>query len=739
MTINEFDKVYDEILAKIETGSLVEAFDSMRHLAKMADLNAYEQRIDNLEQAYFYFHRMLAGNAPFPNASEESDRIAAQITELVAKMWREVSAQNGDSLYGSQLRFQALRPEETAESLIADYYDEYSRLGTDMRALTDTGTRRRLEQLANDIFMRIWTMDTLTADEAQTLSNVLSDSDIPVYDRLMWIAALGLSPFDDVRRYELLYALYSDTNERISVVAFIWLCFAALVSRNEDSEACKLVNKIAKQKPQDAIIFMLEYECVFAEHNDSIEYTLPMASFGPLAGMPTSGIDTDPAQFLEKIQASMPEGSIEKLKEFQNAQMRGDDVFVGTIGRMRHFSLFRNLSAWFLPFHMERSELAPIVDTEGAGVASIMEKMPMLCDSDKYALLLSLSDVPESMRAEMLANTYMSFSQLSGSEEGAEMMKSLDAKPTRRSLMNNYLKNLVRLRRYFTRSKELSLPGDDSNLGELFDWKKVSPALKEFQYLVDELVRKERFNVAAELIDQNTIGTNNVERIQRNARIYAKVGRYSSALTYLLEKRQDGENSIETAIDFIEYWLKADNMVRAGNIIWAYDLASNLYDNVDDDKHQLEVLADFALEVGQFDRASNMMLHVYYLHSDPSIKLSIKTAETLAITSDWQSVTDVLQPLKEANVENVSAKGRMRLFNLLGLAYWQADNRQAALDCFKRAIKSTDTFSKWHTAFATFCSELIVKSKNPNVVNPSAALIPDLAGYAVKGSKFGSF
>ena len=116
---------------------------------------------------------------------------------------------------------------------------------------------------------------------------------------------------------------------------------------------------------------------------------------------------------------------------------------MGTLGKMRHFDFFNTLSNWFLPFHTAHSSLAPVVDGEGAALADTVSAIPVLCDSDKYAMLLSMTQIPSGMAAGSMATLSQQMMSLTNTDEFAEMRKAVENQP-RRALINNEIKNIYR-------------------------------------------------------------------------------------------------------------------------------------------------------------------------------------------------------------------------------------------------------------------------------------------------------
>ena len=86
-------------------------------------------------------------------------------------------------------------------------------------------------------------------------------------------------------------------------------------------------------------------------------------------------------------------------------------------------------------------------------MCDLLEKMPMMCDSDKYAIVLSMAQMPEPMRSSSLGAMSQQIMSVYSSDEFQEAMTSEDGKE-RRLLINNVFKNIYRFFRLFKQRDE---------------------------------------------------------------------------------------------------------------------------------------------------------------------------------------------------------------------------------------------------------------------------------------------
>lgn len=742
MTLQEFENIYEEIADRTANYRLRAAFDSMRRLSSEPTLSRFAAEADALEQRYFYMLRFLNSSSPFPSAGAETKSIADSLMHLADRMERAFRTAHDPHPYYARLRFQEMRPEETVESLFADYLDEQKRLATDPQALTDTGRRARLEQLASDIFLYIWTAPNLSADQADTISAMLSDSDIPAYDREMWTGAIGLSASTDPRRYSILADMYASADERISAAALVWICLDMMkyshYSGAAESGLSEIFRSISDSRVSDIMIFVLEYLRVIATPPKADDKTLlnDLRDMGAsMADRLGNASDSDDAlRRMDRLMADMPEGYFDKLKNFSEAQMRGDDVYAGSIGRMRAFPFFRQLPVWLLPFHLDRSELASVVDSEGVGMATILEKLPMLCDSDKYALVLSLANVPDNIRSGMLAETYTSLSQLSQTDEGAEMMKVLEAKQTLRAAVNNYLKNIARILASFQGADSLGIPRDSCDAVRLMALR--DEELPEgYAAFADAVAALGFHEDAANLYIPLQHDCSDPAMLCRMARVNAKSGNLTVATSLYLRAVANGDNSLETAMALARVMLDDEYTFYSdedGSIPKPIDVLEPHMAEGTDNPELLSIFAEACTAADDYHRAAETYYNLNYVlpQGDNSAKLPL--ARALLMCGDGTGAHDVLTPL-------VSTNPTIETLLVDGIALWESGARDKAVETIMQALPLCG--GDFATLGKKVCDEISCFARSRDTIstrNTSMMLLPDILAYKVYGSRFGS-
>lgn len=171
MTTSHIPDILQAVEDDLDRSNIRRALGLLRTVAKRLNCPEISKDIDKIEGRYFYMLRFLYSN-PSATQNTEIKIITNTIGDIITSLRRRIEAQ-GDTLYGAQIRFEELRPEENLQSIVSDYLSEAERLRTDTAALTDPRSRAMLERLANDIFNRLWTVGKLDQDTADLVIDLI--------------------------------------------------------------------------------------------------------------------------------------------------------------------------------------------------------------------------------------------------------------------------------------------------------------------------------------------------------------------------------------------------------------------------------------------------------------------------------------------------------------------------------------------------------------------------------------
>lgn len=715
-------------------GHFAAAFSHLRAAAKIDP--AIARDAEALEARFFYMLRFLASNNDVDNIDSTLADLSRAFMILVERTRLAISAQSDTTVLSGALRYSARRPEESIETLVSDYLAELDRLRTDAAALTDTRRKSSLERISSDIFTRVWIEFPLRSDSSDLLLNMITDSSLPPHDRCLWVNALGLN----MHRYatsvvaDTLLDIHAGSEEELSTTAAVWLMLALREAMRNNSlttsdRSCVL-RRMEQAHPGDIGDIVLEWSRSLGTENISEEMRkLLHNNFGKMGRRFTDRLkDLDPEKYDEALMNSewLTEGigtsGYDSIKKFAEAQQRGDDVFMATIGKMRGFEFFNTMPNWFLPFHTGHSALAPVVDGEGAAVADMIARMPMMCDSDKYALILSIAQAPDQLRSQSMAAMSQQMMGLSSSEEFEDMIRSMSQMP-RRALINNCIKNIYRFFHGFRAAKEFSDTLSREPVREFTEhiFNHTPDTLAE---IADIMFASKRYPAAFGIYAHfDTPGGCDLadSRLQKYAFSAEMADRKDKAVEIYRNVVEKGSSGTTwAAIRLAAILIAEDEAAKAIELLEPYAYTESA------DTDLLATLAAAYVNADRWDEAVGVYHNIDYVLPDGDKSASADLAWALTVCGDYDAAQEIFADLPDT----VSTLHRHSVL------LWLTGRRPEAIEMQEKAARlakqarTADPDPLFHKGVA----HLLVTNKDA----ASLSLIDEILRYRLYGSSFGN-
>lgn len=729
MTNSNRQDLYSDIMPQIGPDSIRSSIDMLRLFAAKGASPAIMAEIEELEQRYFYMLRYIASGHMVPRITTELMVMVETARNICTQIERARVAREEQTLYAAQLRYQDLRPEENLQSIVSDYLAELERLRTDSASLTDSRRTAALEQLASDIFMRLWVEAPMNAEIVELMMSILKDSDIPLHDRELWLGAigLGLQVYDDLDRRQLLNNVVAQTPDQLSAIASVWLVLAVAVHDGDTSHLNSSLGHINAFFPQDLADVYTELfrACGTKELSDDLARDI-LPGVMDIGRRMADKFGNDPAKIEEAMRNGEWDDGIdasgfEKIKGFIEAQNQGDDVYMGTLGKMRSFPFFNNIPNWFLPFYTGHSALADVTDGEGLAFADTVGKMPFLCDSDKYALLLSLASAPAPMRENLLRNLVDQQRAMNG-----EMLEAALAEAGaegRRAYMSRYIKNLYRFFTLFRRKSEFPAVFDiDMLFGSFPVETLLAEGTSDVASIAELLLRRRHYRQAASLF--HFIASEDPENVQP----YQKMG---------FAHELDGNLDMAEVAYVNALGLKPGDMwtvrrlaivlSRTGKYDDIIELLEPLQGTIADDRELLAIYAEAAYHTGDFARALELYYNIAYLDGGDAVKPRL--AWLLVLNGDFDAAEATFADFIENSADPAD-------FMHLGHMHWAKNEISQALDAYARAGA---LMSPRKESFDELFADSFAAVMNRLSIEQAGALrtVPDIIAFRTYGSRLG--
>lgn len=384
--------------ASVRQGRLEDAFDRLDEVAALVRVPwAMREKLRGARENYRFMSDFAMTGGQDDSRADRYAALCAEALALGDLMLREAKSIDTPSLYYSVLRFERTRPDETPGILIERY----------LAALAAGADAVALESIEGRLFNRVWTTHPLGDADVEVLSRyvVSSDSPLPDHLRRLLVSALmlGATEWADLRRTRLLLDVYQSNHDApIAIEALTAAVMVALATPRGTADLGVWADTPGdSRRRKDLEMVVKQTVCAFDTERISRKMTdevLPeLMKLKPEIDRRISDLtrDAEGKVDLASIEEN-PEwdklmnrsGLADKLREMNDLQLEGSDVMMSTFASLKSFPFFNDPGNWFLPFHRGQSVVRKAGDKAVAKLSRLVQSMPVLCDSDKYSLML---------------------------------------------------------------------------------------------------------------------------------------------------------------------------------------------------------------------------------------------------------------------------------------------------------------------------------------------------------------
>lgn len=416
----------ERIVDAIRESKYSEAFSE---LAAMAEATSSPWTIRNeitrLRESFGFLRDYAVNGAEDPERNDILAEIKAGIITQTEAIMRLSMAEESPKIYFGNLRYEKLQPDSSIPGLLSAFRQMNSDLSmmafTSSSAFASDGELKKDKalqmEMARRIFNLIWTTFPLKSDDCDAIRATLSDDSIRNEFRVLFFNAvmLGGLEFYDERRLVLLAESYLSGSGELELHALVGLVISLWVQRESLSgKALKnVMGSIREKKGWGEDLKMIFLNLVRTRDTDRITRTLNeevipgMMKLRPEIFRKFSGKDLsdelDAGEMNPEWESLLESSGIaDKLKELNDLQSEGGDVMHSTFAGLKGFPFFHHVANWFLPFFTEQPDVGNVLAESADDLGELIAMMPMICDNDKYSLVLSLSQMPPANRRMMI-------------------------------------------------------------------------------------------------------------------------------------------------------------------------------------------------------------------------------------------------------------------------------------------------------------------------------------------------
>ena len=479
MTESDILKYRNTIIALIENAKLYEAFSQFETLLNSNPNWDINEELSSLQMSYKYMLTYMAQGFSDPQKERIYSGLLLSMYDLLDRYCHKILSRYSHSLYYAYAQdFSTTKT--TLKKLYDIFSEEYEKYNLyisipdnkkDNNQIIELS--RKVERAEIKLFNFVWVSFRPNTEELSVLKNIMTSNNTPTSLKQLLASAILLNINNSYDEHLLtllldLYVCYENEEEltvRIACCIFLALhkyYYIAALSENVTSRLNNLNNDNNFKNIINIIALQFIKSCDADKltkmvHNELIPGIMNVGSgfFKNLKGKKLdpndlAEIETNPEweEFLEKS------GFADKIKEINEIQMDGGDVFLGTFSKLKSFPFFQDIANWFIPFYPEHSIVASSPVAENKLMLNIISHANFLCDSDRYSFCLSVNSIPANQRNAMLA-------QFDSQNEMLDEIKKaqiIDNKFNRKQAIANYMQGLYRFFKLYSQRKDFDTP-----------------------------------------------------------------------------------------------------------------------------------------------------------------------------------------------------------------------------------------------------------------------------------------
>ncbi len=543
----EISKLRNKIFEHLDNRQLALA---LKHLRTMVDGTTQwdmKEAFNRLDTSYGYLLQYLSQGVSDPQRDTILSQIFAEAYELTDKTVIALAAEQSTHLF--YLRHQEYSG-RSLEAMLTDYKAEHSKSALinpdDINTTVSINILKRCEAIESDIFNKVWSSFPIENADIDVLASALRDNELPSHLKSLILSALmlGLTKFFDAPKLKLLidsYTFIDDDEPKLrALINAVIILYLYRNRINYYSDLLSSLDEIQKLPSFTSDMQLIFTRLIHSRNTDNIsrkmrEGIMPELQkmspdlFNKIKGKSPGTINIDEIEENPQWQEWLDKSGItKKLEEFNEIQLEGGDVFISTFSKLKSYPFFNTLSNWFLPYHDNCSAVTTAFGGKKHPLTALFKVMPILCDSDKYSMLLSIASAPESQRNMM-------FSQFEAQREQFQDLQSEEAQSVikmRDIIVNRYIQDLYRFFKLYSRRREFKSIFDTSiNLTEvdcLKEYLSDTPTLS----VIAEFYFKNGFYNDAITFYRRMVANHdaNPHVYQKIAYAYQSLGKYREAL-----------------------------------------------------------------------------------------------------------------------------------------------------------------------------------------------------------------
>lgn len=551
MNEQSINETYQSIVNLLKQRRLKEAHTQLQPLTAACGDYALQSRLEQDSTAYRYMLQYMKQGSEDAERHTLHLRLCANAWEMADQARLMLLDRTSADYYHSLRRNRRVTPPKELDELLhtlESFDDDLSlcQLMPQDRKMLDTALERH-ENAYRELFLDTWTNSAWSSTEAQAAQHFLVSEQLPVNDLCLLASAVTLSMLEcfDPHKMKWLLDAARHPSQRVVQRALVGLLLVLHTYPDRLSLYPALAAQFSLLKEENNLgptFTTLYIQLLRSQETEKIDRKMREEIIPEMLknvnlmrnmkfGFEDAAEENDFNPDWEK--AFEQSGLNDKIREMNELQMEGSDVYMSTFAQLKNFPFFNSLPNWFYPFDMKHSSMVHefgLTPENDNSMMVFLLQAGFFCDSDKYSLAFTLSHIPQSQRGMMFSQMtsqdmeeLMDEKRLSGFKQYAERPEVIS---------NQYIHNLYRFFKLYPRRKELHDPFRDDitlhripALADVLDTPEALKAVADFHF------SKEHPAEALELYHKLTeTGCNDAEVYQKTGFCYQKAKCYPEAV-----------------------------------------------------------------------------------------------------------------------------------------------------------------------------------------------------------------
>jgi tetratricopeptide (TPR) repeat protein len=486
MDKTEISKLRNNIIEHLDNRQLALAFQNLKTIVDESQQWDLNEEFTSLTTSYKYMLQYLSQGVLDPQRDNILSQILVDTYELTDKTVIALASEQSTHIFYQRNK---QYKNSSVQSMIEEYLVMLNKLqlinsveGENHDNAASSSLVKQSETLESDIFNKIWSAFPISAADVESINSLLANEHLPHHLKSLVLSALmlGLSKFFDAPKLTLLlnsYVTLDDTELKLrALINAVIIVYLYRTRINAYKDVIAAVEQLEEHPDFTRDLQLIFTRLIHSRNTDNISRKLrddimpelqkmSPELFNKIKGKTPGTIDISDIEENPQWQEWLDKSGItRKLEEFNELQLQGGDVFISTFAKLKSYPFFNTLSNWFLPYHDNCSAVTSAFGGKKHPLTGLFKVMPILCDSDKYSMLLSIASAPESQRNIM-------FQQFDAQREQLQELQSEEIQSVikmRDTIVNRYIQDLYRFFKLYSRRREFkSIFDTDINLTDV--------------------------------------------------------------------------------------------------------------------------------------------------------------------------------------------------------------------------------------------------------------------------------